>query len=640
MTMLDRMRRHKNWLKWSLAIVVVAFILLYIPNFLRNGLGGVATGSRDVIASVEGQNITVGQFRRIYQQQIQAYRRAYGGNIDDRLLKQMGIDRRILQQLIDEEAGLAEAKRLGITTSDEEVRARILSLPAFQENGQFIGDARYRQLLQMSEPPRRPSEFEEEVRRSLTLGKLQGALTDWMTVSDSDVTTEYKRRNEKVKLAVVSFPADKFLSETTATDAEIAKQFEDHKNDYRIPEKRKVKYALLDQQAIRNRTVVTPQDVQRYYEDNERQYTTPEQVKASHILLKTEGKDDAAVKKQAEELLAKVKGGADFADLATKFSEDEGSRAKGGDLGFFPQGQMVPEFDKVAFSLPPGQISDLVKSQFGYHIIKVIEKKPASKRTLDEVRAQIEDQLKTQRAQDEAQTVVKDLAGKVQKPEDLDTVAKPRGFTVGETPFFARNEPVTGLGMSPVIGSRAFELKDNQVSEAVQTPQGYAFITVTGKQDARMPSLDEVKAKVREDVVKHKAVETARQKAASISAKLKTGDFAAAAKSAGLEAKNTELIPRGSPISDIGVSPAVDAVAFTLPAGGVSDPIVTDNGAVVVKVVERSLVTDQDLAKGRDGVRSDLLGERRNQFYTAYMAKARERMQINVNQQTIAQILA
>jgi peptidyl-prolyl cis-trans isomerase D len=640
MTMLDRMRRHKNWLKWSLAIVVVAFILLYIPNFLRNGLGGVATGSRDVIASVEGQNITVGQFRRIYQQQIQAYRRAYGGNIDDRLLKQMGIDRRILQQLIDEEAALAEAKRLGITTSDEEVRARILSLPAFQENGQFIGDARYRQLLQMSEPPRRPSEFEEEVRRSLTLGKLQGALTDWMTVSDSDVTTEYKRRNEKVKLAVVSFPADKFLSETTATDAEIAKQFEDHKNDYRIPEKRKVKYALLDQQAIRNRTVVTPQDVQRYYEDNERQYTTPEQVKASHILLKTEGKDDAAVKKQAEELLAKVKGGADFADLATKFSEDEGSRAKGGDLGFFPQGQMVPEFDKVAFSLPPGQISDLVKSQFGYHIIKVIEKKPASKRTLDEVRAQIEDQLKTQRAQDEAQTVVKDLAGKVQKPEDLDTVAKPRGFNVGETPFFARNEPVTGLGMSPVIGSRAFELKDNQVSEAVQTPQGYAFITVTGKQDARMPSLDEVKAKVREDVVKHKAVETARQKAASISAKLKTGDFAAAAKSAGLEAKNTELIPRGSPISDIGVSPAVDAVAFTLPAGGVSDPIVTDNGAVVVKVVERSAVTDQDLAKGRDGVRSDLLGERRNQFYTAYMAKARERMQINVNQQTIAQILA
>ncbi len=235
---------------------------------------------------------------------------------------------------------------------------------------------------------------------------------------------------------------------------------------------------------------------------------------------------------------------------------------------------------------------------------------------------------------------MKDLAGKVQKPEDLDSVAKPRGFTVGETPFFARNEPVPGLGMSPAVGSRAFDLKDKEVSEAVQSPQGYAFLTLTGKQDAKTPSLDEVKAKVREDVVKRKAVETARQKAASVSAHLKTGDFAAGAKAAGLEAKNTELVPRGSPISDVGVSPAVDAVAFTLPVGGVSDPIVTDNGAVVVKVVERVGVTDEDLAKGRDGVRTELLSERRNQFYTAYMAKARERMQINVNQQTVAQLLA
>jgi peptidyl-prolyl cis-trans isomerase D len=642
MTMLDRMRRHKNWLKWSLAIVVVAFILLYIPNFLRNGIGRgvVGAGTHDVVASVDGRNITVGQFRRIYQQQMQAYRRAYGGNIDERLLKQMGIDRRILQQLIDEEAGLAEARRLGISTSDEEVRARILALPAFQENGQFIGDARYRQLLQMSDPPRRATEFEEEVRRSLTLSKLQGAITDWMTVSDADVTSEFKRRNEKVKLAVVSFPADKFLAETSATDAEIAQQFEQHKADYRIPEKRKVKYALLDVQAIRNRTQVSPQDVQRYYEDNEQQYATPEQVRASHILLKTEGKDDAAVKKQAEELLAKAKAGADFAELATKYSEDDSSKVKGGDLGLFPKGQMVPEFDAVAFVLQPGQISDLVKTQFGYHIIKVIEKKPATKRTLDEVRPQIEDQLKSQRAQEEAQRTVNDLNGKVQKPADLDTVAKPRGFVIGETDFFARNEPVAGLGMAPAVGTRAFELKDGEVSEAVQTPQGYAFLTLTGKQDARTPSLDEVKARVRTDVVKRKAVETARQKAASLAAQLKTGDFAAAAKAAGLEVKTTELVPRGSPIADAGVSPAIDAAAFSLPPGSVSDPIVTDNGAVVVKVVERVGVTDAELAKGRDGVRTELLSERRNQFFNAYMTKARERMQINVNQQTIAQLLA
>ena len=644
MTMLDRMRRHKSWLKWSLAIVVVAFVLLYIPNFLRGGgIGAGAAagaGNREVVASVDGREITVAQFRKVYNQQMQAYRRSYGGSIDERLLKQMGIDRRILQQLIDEEAGLAEARRLGITTSDEEVRTRILALPAFQENGQFIGDERYRQLLQMAEPPRRPAEFEEEVRRSMTLSKLQGALTDWMTVSAADVTAEYKKRNEKVKLAVVSFPSDKFLAETTATDAEIAQQYEQHKSDYRIPDKRKVRYALLDTQSIRNRTQVTAQDVQRYYEDNEAQYSTPEEVRASHILLKTEGKDDAAVKKEAEDLLAKAKAGADFAELAKKYSEDDSNKDKGGDLGFFPKGQMVPEFDTVAFSMQPGQISDLVKTQFGYHIIKMVEKKPATKRTLDEVRPQIEDQLKTQRAQEEAQRTVNDLAGKVTKPADLDAVAKPRGFTLGETDYFSQRDPVVGLGMSPAVAARAFELKDNEVSDAIQTPQGFAFITVTGKQPASDPPLEAVKDKVRLDVVKKKAVETARQKAAALAAQLKTGDFNAVAKSAGLEVKTTDLIARGAPIPDAGVSPAIDAAAFALPAGAVSDPIVTETGAVVVKVLEHPAISPADMAKGLESVRADLLAERRNQFFSAYMAKARERMQINVNQQLVNQMFA
>src|SRR3954453_15835359 len=290
----------------------------------------------------------------------------------------------------------------------------------------------------------------------MTLSKLQGALTDWMTVSAADVTAEYKKRNDKVKLAVVSFPSDKFVAETTATDAEIAQQFEQHKKDYRIPDKRKVRYALLDTQGLRNRTQVTPQDVQRYYEDNEAQYSTPEEVRASHILLKTEGKDDAAVKKQGEGGLAKAKGGADFAELAKKFSEDDSNKDKGGDLGFFPKGQMVPEFDAVVFAMQAGQLSDVVKTQFGYHIIKMVERKPATKRTLEEVRPQIEDQLKTQRAQEEAQRTVNELAGKVTKPGDLEARAKPRGFTIGDTDFFSRTDPVVGLGMSPAVAARAF----------------------------------------------------------------------------------------------------------------------------------------------------------------------------------------
>ena len=634
MTMLDRMRRHKSWLKWSLAIVILAFVVLYIPSFLEPGMAG----NSDVVASVEGREITVGKFRQAYQRQMQAYRTQFGGNVDEKMLKQLGIDQRIVQQMIEEETALAEASRLGISATDEEVRARIATMPGLLENGQFIGEQRYRQMLEMQNIT--PAEFEEQIRRSVTLQKLQAALTNWLTVDDKEVETEFKRRNEKVKLAVVSFPADKFREGLEATDAELSTYYDAHKNELKIPEKRKVKYALVDMQAIRNRTQISPQDIERAYEDSLQQYSTPEQVRASHILLKTEGKDDAAVKKQAEDLLAKVKGGADFAQLATTHSEDDTSKVKGGDLDFFGKGSMVPEFDKVAFSMKPGEISDLVKTQYGYHIIKVTDKKEASTKPLQEVRAQIEDQVKWERAQAEAQRIANEIAGKLKKPADIDTVAKAQGLPVGESALFSKDEPIAGLGVAPAVAERAFELKEGEVSESIRTPQGFAFITATGRQDSYVPKLDEVKARVRDEVLKKKAIDVARQRAVTIGAQMKSGDFNAAAKAAGLEIKTTEFIARGAPIGDVGASPAIDAVAFTLSVGAVSDPIVTDNATVIVKVLERQDPAPSDIASGKTTVKAELLNERRNRFYASYMSKARERMNVNVNRELLAQLVA
>ena len=640
MTMLDRMRRHKGWLKWSLAIVVVAFIWLYIPTFMDSP-AGAGVGNRDVVATVDGRDITVARFRRAYQQQLQVYRNAYGANFDDRLLRQLGIEQRIVQQMIEEELALAEADRLGMGASDEEVRARIGALPAFQENGQFVGDQRYRQILQSANPPLRASDFEEQVRRGIVLEKLQAALTGWVTVSDGDVDEEFRRRNEKIKLAVVSFPADKFREGLTATDEELAAHFEANKSEYRIPEKRKIRYALVDSNALREQTPVSPEEARQYYDANVQQYSTPEQMRASHILLKTEGKDEAAVKKQAEDLLAQIKKGADFAALATKFSEDEGSATKGGDLDFFPRNQMVKEFEEAAFALEPGQVSDLVKTTYGYHIIKAGEKKAASTRSFEEVRPQIEDQLKWERAQKEAERRAADIAAKLDSPDDFDSLPRGNALIVSESGFFARDEPIAGLGVAPGVTSRAFELPQGEVSESINTPQGIAFITVTGTQEARDPSLDEVKARVREDVLKAKAVDAARQKAAALAAQLKGGQLEAAAKSAGLEVKTTELIPRDSPIPDVGISAEVDRAAFVLDVGAVSEPITTDAGAVIVKVLDKQGVTDEELAKGRQAVRDELLDTQRNRFYGAYMTKVRDRVRdrIRINTETLAQLL-
>lgn len=638
--MLDRMRRHRGWLKWSLALVVLAFIFLYVPDFLDNPNAGAAPF--DVLASVDGRDITAGEFQRLYRQQIDGYRRAYGANLNDSLLKQMGIDQRILQQMIDEEASLAEADRLGIEATDGELRARILSLPSFKdENGKFIGDVRYRQLLQMQRPPMRPDQFEDSLRRDLVVTKLRTALTDWITVTDADADAEFHRRNEKVKLDIVSFGADKFRQGITASDAEMAAHFEASKDTYRLPEKRKVKYLLIDAQALRARVTITPQEIQDAYRENQQQYSTPEQVKASHILLKTgEGKKEEDVRKRAEALHAKAKSGADFAALAKANSEDDSNKEKGGDLGFFGKGSMVPEFEQAAFALEPGQLSDVVKTTYGFHIIKLAEKKEASTRSIDEVRAQIEDQLKWERAQEQARELADRIAPDIDDPSDLDGVAKTNGLVVSESGFFDRNEPISGLGFAPEASAEAFEMKQNETRGPIRAQSGFAFIALVGVQEARASKLEDVKDRLREDVILKKAVDAARQKAASLSASLKAGDFAKAAKAAGLEVKTTELVARGSALPDVGQSDAVDAAVFALPAGATTEPIQTENAIVVARVVEKKEVTPAEVAAGRAAMRTEVMNERRGRFFASYMTKAKQRMNIRINPETLRRVIA
>src|SRR5688572_3487099 len=204
MTMLDRMRRHKGWLKWSLGLVVLAFVVFYIPSFLDDptAIGGMA-GAGEVIAEVNGRDLTAGEFRRRYNSQIQAYRSAYGANLNDQLLRQLGIEQQILQQMVDEQAALAEAERQGIRVSDEELAAQIFAIPAFQENGRFVGEQRYEQVLRSQRPPMTKGDFEDNLRKSMLIDKLRAALTDWLSMSDADLEREFRKRNEKVKLQVV-----------------------------------------------------------------------------------------------------------------------------------------------------------------------------------------------------------------------------------------------------------------------------------------------------------------------------------------------------------------------------------------------------------------------------------------------------
>ncbi len=638
MTMLDRMRRHRNWLKWSLALVCLAFVIFYIPDFLRSTDANAA--ATDTVAIVDGRPIRADEFRRTYQAQLQAYRSAYGGDMNEQLLKQLGVEQQILQQMVDERAALAEAERLGVTVSNEEVAQRIFAIPAFQENGAFIGTQRYQQLLAAQRPPLSTSEFEESVRRSLTAEKLRAAVTEWLAISDAELEQEYRRRNDKVKLSVVSFTPDRYRPDVTATDADVASHFEANKESFRIPEKRKVKYVLIDVDALRAKLTVPTPDVERAYNEGIDQYSTPEQVRASHILLKTEGKDDAVVKARAEEVLKQARSGADFAELAKKFSEDESNAGKGGDLDYFGRGRMVPEFDQAVFAMEPGLVSDLVKTQYGYHVIKLIDKKPGTTRPLEEVRQQITDQLAFERAQAQAADAAERLAQQIKQPADMEAAAKAQGLTVQETGFFAKDEPILGVGAAPEMAARAFEMEPGAVSAVLRTGRGYVIETVTAKQDPYVPTLEEVKERVRDEVIRQRAQEIAKQKAAELAAKLKNApDFDRAVKAAGVEAKTTELITRDSPIPDLGAAPEVLEAAFKLPQGATSEPITTSSGTAIFKVIEKQEVTPADITSNKDTFRQELLTDRRNRFFSAYMGKAKQKMKIDVNREALQRVV-
>ena len=638
MTMLDRMRRHKGWLKWSLALVVLTFVVFYIPDFLTTPTGAAPS---EELADVEGESITVGTFTRRYNAQVNAYRNAYGGQMNDQLLKQLGIDRQIQQQLIDEEAMVAESRKQGITVNDVEIRQRILALPGFQENGKFVGEQRYRQILQIQNPPLSTTEFESSLRRALLIEKLRTALTGWMSVSDADVIAEFKKRNEKVKLEVVPVTAEAFKSQVTVTDAELVPYFEKAKDKYRIGEKRKIKYAQVNVDQVRSTITVPEAEIAAFYQQNLQQYQTPAQVRASHILFKLEGKDEKVVTAIAEDVLKKVKApNADFAALAKQYSEDDTNNMNGGDLDYFGRGRMVAEFEQAAFAMKAGEISNLVKTAFGIHIIKMVDNQPDTTRALAEVHAELEDQLKWQKAQAEAERIAKSLEATTKTPADLDKVAKERSLTVVETGLVGSDEPIQGVGAQPELSARVFGLKEGEVTPAMRVATGWVFATVTGRQDSYVPKLDEVKARVADDVRQEKAAELAKQRATAIANDLKNAkDFTAAAKRAGLEVKTTELVARGSAIPDLGISEAVDAAAFALPQGGVSDAISTPTGTAVIRVVEKVSVTDPEVASGKDVLRDELVNVRRDKFFGAYMQKAKTGLKINIRQDTLARVV-
>ena len=639
MTMLDSMRRHKGWLKWSLAAAGLALLTLGVPALIRPA--PVLTGGlNDVVATVGQREITVGEFRAVYLRQLQNYQAQSGGEITSEILRSMGLDRQILQQMIDEHAALQEAERLGVSVSDAEVRDRIFSFPAFQQNGVFIGEQAYAQFLRVQSPPMTPADFEEDIRRSLMLERLTAAVTNWITVTDDDLRQEHVRRSETIRVSAISFRADDFREGVEATEADVAAQFDQNAADYELPEKRQLRFVLINVAALKESFTPTDADVESYYSYNTERYTEPVTLRASHILLPTTGRDPAEVQTQAEAIVAEARGGADFAQLALQYSEDDGTKEIGGDLGQITRGQLPPEVEGAAYALAQGEISDPVTSLVGVHIIKATEKTGGVSQSLDEVRLSIVELLRQESAEARATALADAMAAEITTAADMDTAARRRGLEPQETGFASPGEPILGLGFSSEVTARAFQLVVGQVAGPIQTPTGPAFVTVVGIQPPSIPALEEVEARVRDDVIRKKAFAAAQARAAEMATLLRAAeDFTLAAEGEQLAVSSSDALTRDSAIPGIGLSAAVEAVAFALSAGETSDPVLmeTSNNAVILHVHERQEATASDFQATREQLRNEMVAERQGQFFAAYMENAKIRMTIEIRPDVFAQ---
>ena len=529
----------------------------------------------------------------------------------------------ILKQLVFQKEIEYEAKRLGIAVSDQERADRIRQYVPTAFNGStFVGMDRYSAEVQARYQMTVPV-FEELVRQGLLEEKFRKLVTDGISVGPAELQDEFRYKNEKVKLDYALIKPEELEAKISPDEAEIRAAYEKNKSKYQVPERRVVRYAVVDINQIRQSLQVSDDVLKQQYMANIQQYQVPNRVHVEHILFMTVGKTDAEVeeiKKKAADVLKQVKKGGKFEDLAKEYSEDPGSKDKGGDLNWITQGQTVPEFEKTAFSLSPSQVSDVVKTQYGFHIIKVLEKENAHTKPFEEVKDSLRANFLPTQADKQASAVADRLTSAIrQSPKiSLDDLAKQFQLTVGETRPVAASDPLLELANSQEAKEAIFRAKADETTLPIRTDRGYVILSVKSILPAHQGSLDEVRDRVITDLKREKSTEIAKSKAEGLIKRVKAGErFDAAARALGLEPKTSDLIARDGSIPGAASGKQV-SVAFNLKTGDVAEPVSLGQNWLVYRVAEKTEPNPADFDKQKKQLTDELLHSKRNLAFEAF----------------------
>ncbi len=619
-----------------LTIICAAMAITLIPGGLGSDVVGLGGPGQGVVASVAGEPVTTLDVQREARQMLrQQFPR--GGEQTAMLLPYFS--ERAAQNLISKQVLIAEAQRMGLRATPEEVRDELQHgryANTFFPGGNFVGQIQYENMLQnadLSVPV-----FEQIVKNDILLDKLRNLVTGSTMVTDAEVRQEFEKQGTKVKFEYAVLRKDDLQKQIQPSDAELKAFYERNKATYNnsIPEKRKVQYVLVDTAKILSDIPVTKEDLQGFYDQHRDDYRVPEQVSVSHILIKTplpgpDGKVDAKgtedARKKAEDVLKQLKAGGNFADLARKYSEDPGSGKNGGSLGWIGRGRTVPEFEKTAFSLAKGSTSDLVQSSYGFHIIRVDDKQAAHVKTLDEVKDQIEESIKQQKAAQVAANQVNALLGQA-RTVGLEKAAAAKGLQVISTDFVSRTDTLPGIGNSPQFTSAVFGQAEKAPPDQVQLPQGYAVFEVLAIKPPATPTFEEIRSRVESEFKNERVAALLSQKTQELADRAKAAhDLKKAAKEAGAVMKSSDFVLPDGQVPDIGSMTGPAAAAFTMKPGEISGPITNGNTGVVLEISDKQEPTPQDFEARKDQIRDLLTQNKEQEMFGLFVTNLRTQME-------------
>ena len=619
-----------------LLVVCVMMVITLVPGGMFGDYFGRDLSTAGVVAKVGSEDISLQQ---VAQRARMIGKQQFRGNVPPTLMP--FLMQRAADSMITLGALAYEADRMGLGVSDTEL-ADYLHQGQFGQlffpDGKFIGQDQYENFVQ-GQWGLSVVQFEKELKDQIAQQKLLSTVSAAATVSDKEIQEQVKKDGTKVKFEYAVLTLDDVKKQVKVTDVELKAFYDQNKQQYQnsIPEKRKVRYILVDTAKVSASLPVTQADLQAYYNQHQDEFRIPETVTVRHILIKTptpgaDGKVDPkgveAAKAKADDIQKQLKAGGDFAELAKKYSDDPGSAQNGGLLPPITRGRTVPEFEQAAFNTPKGQTTDIIRTSYGFHIIRVEDKQNARVKPLDEVKAQIEPAIRQQKGAALAQSSANSVENAA-RTAGLDKAAADKGLLVFTTDLVAQNEPLPGIGVSQELSNSIFAAKKGDAPAMTQTPQGYAIYQVTEIQAPQTPTFEQIKTQVEDQFKAQRAQMLLAQKTQELSDRAHAEhDLKKAAKELGATVKTSDLVNGTAQVPDIGAMSGAANVAFGMEVGQISGPL--QGGATsgfVLAVLEKQEPTPEEAKVAWDRAKESLLEQKRQALEGLYVQNLREKLE-------------